>query len=129
MKTTRAFDCRPGELEHWDNGRTAHLLSQIKKQFVDGLVDADIQGDTEGFSETIERALRLDCIIKAKQAKQKRRSSTVVIHAYFEEEDEIEATRWAGVNSLAEQGSGLVLQSRWKRQARRHKNESSTELF
>ena len=44
----------------------------LRDQFIDGLTDADIQEslwkeDIKGFGETIERALRLDSLNKAKQ--------------------------------------------------------------
>ena len=60
-------------------------------QFIDGLNGEDIQEslrneDVEGFNETIERALQLDSINKAKQAKQKRHAGPVVRHSYFEDE-------------------------------------------
>lgn len=94
-----------------------------RDQFIDGLTDADIQEslwkeDIEGFGETIERALRLDSINKAKQAKQKRRAGPVVRHTYFEDECDLDHGRRAGVNALAEQGSGSGLQSKWERQAK-----------
>ena len=94
-----------------------------RDQFIDGLTDADIQEslwkeDIDGFGETIERALRLDSINKAKQAKQKRRAGPVVRHAYFEDECDVECGHRTGVNALVEQGSGSGLQAKWERQAK-----------
>ena len=83
-----------------------------RDQFIDGLTDADIQEslweeEIEGFDETIQRALRLNSINKAKQAKQKRRAGPVVRrNAYFEEECDLECGHRTGVNALVEQGSG-----------------------
>ena len=69
-----------------------------------------------GLERRLSVLIRLDIINKAKQAKQKWRTGSVVRHAYIEDECDVEWGHRTGVNALVEQGSGSGLQAKLERQ-------------
>ena len=84
-----------------------------RDQFMDVLTHSDIQEsfwkeDTDGFGPTLESALLLKSINKARQMKHRRRATPVVRHAYYEDGLNLEFRRPSGINAVMVQGAVAV---------------------
>ena len=93
-----------------------------RDQFVDGLTDSEIKEslskeDIDGFGPTIEKALHLDIINKAKQMKQCRRATPVVRHASCKNDLDFELRRPSGINAVTDQRD-----ENWRSNHKRRKN-------
>ena len=109
-ESLREWARRVRTLDQRDYGTLAAVDREAlqRDQFIDGLTDAANQESLwkeyiDDFGETIDRALRLDSINKAKQVIQKRRAGPVARHVGFEDECDVECGHRTGVNALVEQ--------------------------
>ena len=104
-----------------------------RDQFVDGYTDSKIQEslmkeDIDGFGSTFERALRSDSINKVKQKQQRRRTTPVVRHAFYEDDLDFEFIQPSWINAVLDQGAVAAGKQKLKKQSQetqelvKHKN-------